>query len=388
MAQTTITGPVNDVNNGPFANKWIKFTLGQLGTDGTAGVTVAQSSDSVKTDASGDFTVDIWDNGESGKKSILEIKIEGSRPEYVIIPQGTASIELWDLIENHQVTESDPQLPVISDLFLKVASNLSDLSDAATAQVNLGIVTVSGGGQVGDGASATTGFAGGNNAIASGAGRVQLGEGTNSTDSTIQFLSSGSVTAEEFGLLSGAETAASGGITYNDSAVPTSAAVIDLLNSSSKFGFADYNDTSGSVALVADTWTDVPNNTLGAFTNIAHLPTGVTSMIDSNTGYLDFSDLTIGSELLIRNDFSVNPDTNNALLEARYLLGTGAGEYELKFFSERLDGGSNQDYQRVTPFPLYIGDSNTGGNPGKLQVKLSTTGTITNAGSYISIRLN
>jgi len=38
MAQTTITGPINNVNNDPFANKWIKFTLGQLGTDETAGV--------------------------------------------------------------------------------------------------------------------------------------------------------------------------------------------------------------------------------------------------------------------------------------------------------------------------------------------------------------
>ena len=30
----------------------------------------------------------------SGKKSVLEITVEGSRAEFVIIPAGTASIEL------------------------------------------------------------------------------------------------------------------------------------------------------------------------------------------------------------------------------------------------------------------------------------------------------
>jgi hypothetical protein len=83
------------------------------------------------------------------------------------------------------------------------------------------------GGAVGARARSTSGFAGGFLALADGTGRVQLGTGTNSTDSTIQFLSSGSVTAAEFGLLSGAETVTAGGITDNDSAVPTSAAVVD-----------------------------------------------------------------------------------------------------------------------------------------------------------------
>lgn len=59
------------------------------------------------------------------------------------------------------------------------------------------------GGAIGNGATATDGFAGGNGAIAGGTGRVQLGAGTNSTDSTIQFLASGSVTATEFGRLAG-----------------------------------------------------------------------------------------------------------------------------------------------------------------------------------------
>ena len=155
----------------------------------------------------------------------------------------------------------------------------------------------------------------------------------------------------------------------------------------SKTGFIDYNDTTGDITLTPDTWTDVPNNGLGAFTNKTYKPTTVNEVLDSSTGYLDFSELTLGSQLLIRNDFTVTPNTNNSLLEVRYLLGQGAGEYALKFWSERLDSGSGMGYQRVISFPIYMGDTNTQGGVGKLQVKLSTNGSINNAGSYIKIDL-
>jgi hypothetical protein len=137
----------------------------------------------------------------------------------------------------------------------------------------------------------------------------------------------------------------------------------------------------------AGTWTDVPNNGLGAFTNKTYKPEGVNEVIDTSTGYLDFSGLTLGSEILIRHDFNVNPNTNNALVQLRYVLGQGAGEYPLLFWSERLDNGSGIQYPRTPLFAIYMGDLNTQGGVGKLQVKLSTNGTFTNTGSYISIKL-
>ena len=159
---------------------------------------------------------------------------------------------------------------------------------------------------------------------------------------------------------------------------------------SHEWGFLDYNDTSTSstpVTLVADTWTDIPNDGLGAFTNKTYAPDGVPEVLDTSTGYLDFQYLSLGSEIVVRNDFTVTPGTNNALLEARYLLGDGVGEYPLQFWSERLDNGSGIGYQRVTSFPIYMGDANTQGNSGKLQVRLSTSGTLVNAGVYVSIRV-
>ncbi len=159
--------------------------------------------------------------------------------------------------------------------------------------------------------------------------------------------------------------------------------------SSDSFGFIDYNDSATPttpIVLASDTWTDVTNDGLGSFTNKTYAPTGVPEALDTSTGYLDFQHLSLGSEIFLRNDFTVNPSTNNSLVEFRYLLGSGAGEYALKFYSERLDNGSGVDYQRVTTFPIYLGDSNTADNPGKLQVKLSTNGTVVNSGVYISIR--
>jgi hypothetical protein len=154
-----------------------------------------------------------------------------------------------------------------------------------------------------------------------------------------------------------------------------------------KTGFIDYNDTTGDLSVAADTWVNVPNNGEGAFTNTQYKPTGINNVLDVDTGFLDFSELSLGSQILVRNDFTITPNTNNALLEVRYLLGTGEGQYALQFWSERLDNGSGIGYQRVISFPIYMGDTNTRDNEGILQVKLSTTGTLNNSGSYIKIDL-
>lgn len=140
MSTTTITGTINGVNNTALANKWITFRLVQLGTDSAATATVAQSVDSVQTDANGDFSIDVWTNGDSGKTSVLEITVDGSKTESVIIPTGTVSIELWDLIENYQADGStSEQVPVVSELFVRKSNNLSDLGSALTSRANLGV---------------------------------------------------------------------------------------------------------------------------------------------------------------------------------------------------------------------------------------------------------
>ena len=158
---------------------------------------------------------------------------------------------------------------------------------------------------------------------------------------------------------------------------------------SAHHGFFDYNDTStstSSISLLADVWANVPNDGLGTFTNLDYIPTGMTKLMDTSNGSLDFTELTLGSDVLIRIDFNVTPQTNNALLESRYVLGAGAGLYYLPIVSRRLDSGAGIPYSSEKgSFYIYMGDTNTLDNPGTLQVKLSTGGTLVNNGLAIKV---
>ena len=67
-------------------------------------------------------------------------------------------------------------------------------------------------------------------------------------------------------------------------------------------GFMDYNDTSTSstpLTLTSNTWTTVPNDGLGPFTNLSYLPDGVTKLMDTTTGEFDFTELTPPEAVLI-----------------------------------------------------------------------------------------
>ena len=151
-------------------------------------------------------------------------------------------------------------------------------------------------------------------------------------------------------------------------------------------GFLDYNDTTGAVPITANTWTTIPNNGLGAFTNKNYPPEGITELMDVSNGSIDPTQLSLGDTIVIRNDFKINPNTNNALLEFRYQLGTGGGLYTLETNVGRLDSGSGQDYRfSLKPDLIYMGDTNTINNPIFLQIRLSTNGSLLNAGSVIQV---
>jgi len=151
-------------------------------------------------------------------------------------------------------------------------------------------------------------------------------------------------------------------------------------------GFIDYNDASGSFTLSANTWTDLPNDGAGAFTNKSYAPAGITELMDVSTGYIDPTQTKLGDVLLIRNDFTITPTTNNALLEFRYALGSGGGSYTLPTIIGRLDSGSGTPYRfTLRADKIYMGDDNTRLNPIKLQVRLSSNATATNAGSVITL---
>lgn len=150
-------------------------------------------------------------------------------------------------------------------------------------------------------------------------------------------------------------------------------------------GFIDYNDTTGGVAVSAETWTTIPNNGLGGFTNKNYPPHGVTELMDVATGAIDPTELELGDVLLIRNDFTITPQTNNTSLDFRYTLGAGAGSYTLEQQLGRLDRGAGIGYRfSLRIDEIYMGDTNTRDNPIGLQVRCSGAATLVNAGSVIT----
>ena len=160
------------------------------------------------------------------------------------------------------------------------------------------------------------------------------------------------------------------------------------LSSYARNGFGDYNDTSTTatpLVLTANTWTTIPNNNAGAFTNTAYLPDRCTRLMNP-AGQILVDELDLGDFLHIRNDFKINPSVDNGIVDFRYQLGTGADAYELETLKGRLDDGSGKDYRfnLGTDF-IYVGDLNTRDNPITIQVKLSVDGTLVNAGTVIGV---
>ena len=158
--------------------------------------------------------------------------------------------------------------------------------------------------------------------------------------------------------------------------------------SANQSGFIDYNDsstTASPLVLLADTWTTIPNDGLGSFTNKSYPPKGVTELMDNSTGAIDATELSLGDDFIVRNDFKVQPNINNALLKFRYQLGNGAGTYTLETNLGRLDDGSGKYYSFSLADYIYMGDLNTLNNPIKLQANLSTDGLLINSGSVIKV---
>jgi len=274
---TTVTGRLLDPAGQPVVNEYVYFYLRQAGADNDITPNEVYSrGDRVEaqTDSSGDISVDLWVNGDSDIQSLLLIETKTGKidPTLVIIPTVASggTIDIAELLINHVASGSTTQQSTVledakqyTDAFAADPTYIGTF-DPGEWREGLGVVGSSGGGKLGDfsesttggavgvesgtqdggaigdnatsssggavgsGAVSTDGFAGGNNALAGGTGRVQLGVGTNSTDNTIQFLSSGSITASQFGKLADfgdkdTETT----ITDDDTKIPTSGAVVD-----------------------------------------------------------------------------------------------------------------------------------------------------------------
>ena len=152
--------------------------------------------------------------------------------------------------------------------------------------------------------------------------------------------------------------------------------------------WADYNDTSTSdnaLILQSEQWTTLPNNGEGMFTNTSYLPESVGTLMDTSTGAFDFSGLSLGDTVYIRNDYTVSPTLNGTHLSVRYLLGQEDSQYTLEKAITTLSDGARTYRISLGIDMIYMGDDNTRNNPVYLQVLVSEEATIRNNGSVIHV---
>lgn len=153
-------------------------------------------------------------------------------------------------------------------------------------------------------------------------------------------------------------------------------------------GFMDYNNTVAPFTISANVWTDIPNDGLGAFTNKTYAPTpGGSSieLINTASGTIEGSGLTLGDAIIIRNDIRITPNVNFAVVEFRYQLGSGLGTYYLTKLLGTLSNGAGIEYSQQFEDYIYMGDENTRLNPIRLQIKCSEDATFQSLGSVIQV---
>ena len=151
-------------------------------------------------------------------------------------------------------------------------------------------------------------------------------------------------------------------------------------------GFEDANDASTAsvpISLNQGSWTAIPNDAAGSFSNTAYLPGGISSLFDGATGKIDPTELTLGEAILVRNDFTVTPSVNGAYVQFRYTLGSGGGAYTLAHQLGSLSNGGGVPYRFQFTDYFYMGDENTRSNLIGLEVQCSESATMVNAGSVV-----
>jgi hypothetical protein len=143
-----------------------------------------------------------------------------------------------------------------------------------------------------------------------------------------------------------------------------------------EMGWSDYNDAataSAPIALtVADTYYPLTNDELGGFTNKTYAIAGHGDIWDASSDEFDFSSLALGDTVDFRLDYTVTTTGANREICSKMALAIGASPYSLSLSRDYFKSAGT--YQIVTWYSIYMGDSNTKGNPARFEVASDGTG--------------
>ncbi|CAB4197658.1 hypothetical protein UFOVP1309_27 [uncultured Caudovirales phage] len=153
-------------------------------------------------------------------------------------------------------------------------------------------------------------------------------------------------------------------------------------------GFADYDDNatvSAPLALVANTWKKMTNDTLGVNTRTDALPSGITSVWNPSTNQFVFTEIPIDSTLDGRFDFIVTTNANNLTIDLSAFVGIGSAsafEFPLLTSNHFPTSGS---YKLTAHNAMYIGSADVKNYPTEIRMKCSGAGSVIVNGWFIRI---
>lgn len=144
-------------------------------------------------------------------------------------------------------------------------------------------------------------------------------------------------------------------------------------------GIYDYNDLATSTTQIpltlANTQYEMTNDGAGPFTNKSYALAGIADLWDTATNRFDFSGLSLGDTVDIRFDFEITTVSANTAIDFVVELGVGASPYQLTFVPSSSDFKNAGTYKIVKWFSIYMGDTNTLDNPGRVLARSDNTGT-------------
>lgn len=153
-------------------------------------------------------------------------------------------------------------------------------------------------------------------------------------------------------------------------------------------GWIDYSDSATAItplSVTANVERLLTNDGLGLYGQTAAAPLNVTQLFNTTTNKLDFSQLSVYDELIIRVEIEVTVAANNAQWFMFIRFDEGGSTFD-EPISGRSYHKTSGTYPMVASFPFYIGRETMRVNPSSIYFKSDTNCTVVVKGFYISVR--
>jgi len=152
-------------------------------------------------------------------------------------------------------------------------------------------------------------------------------------------------------------------------------------------GFYDYENTLPAQTITGNsTYQKLNNNGLGTHTKKQFRPRGLDldGVWNVTTNQFDFSQLSLGDQLLIRIDLTITPSTPNQDIDIAINFDIG-GESFLLMVDHLIPKRTDDIGRHISYVAIYMGTQNVIDNPAEILVRSDATTTILVHGWYINI---